>query len=1012
MKKAFSAKLISLLLCAFMLAGVASVATYAVAYTEDEDHYLKMVSKRDWELAPGITESEMILTREDGSQRQVCHVVEVDPYNPYTKVLPSYKGMAEGLKAGDYGTQIMSEQAKYAEEHGYGNVVAAMNTALHWYDVEYYEQHPELIGEPLGTLIMNGEYFRNSQNSFFGAYTCLVVNFDEKDGVPRPAHIPKTEVRQTYDAITGWEEQLIPASFHFLVKDGENQHIINDPEPAAPRSMLGIKADGTIITVMNEGRQEPFSRGFNCYEMAEFMISLGCVQAVNCDGGGSSTFLSQRPGEELELHCSPSDGSERPVAHGILIISTADDSHKHTPGEATDQAPTATEPGYAGRVFCVNCGAVLEEGRKIPATCHTYSVDVPGQRIVCGCGCTFTESGLQTVDGESYYTINGKLLNGWQTVDGEWYYFHKTTYAGLNGEQYADNGVKFTFEDGRLTSGVWVTTSAGTRYWYGPGYYRDSSSESTSSKPCEIDGKVYLFNRSGYMQTGITKFAGASGTFYYDCGIDGVATLLTGVYNDFFYLDGVMQKAYRLVQDREGNLYFVSDGHRIVKNANVYLNATYVAGKTFPDGRTIPVGSYRFDAEGKMVIPEMKQGVIGDFLYINDVKQLAYQLVAFEGDYYFINDGHKIARNVTVYLSDRFVSGKTFPNGSAIPVGRYSFDAEGKMILPEGVGPVPEHTHTEVTNPAKAPTCTEAGLTEGKYCAACGDVLTAQTVIPALGHTPGAWITVVEPSVGMAGKKQQSCTVCGVILGEESIPALPVPAVKNGVYGDFLYVNDVRQTCYKLVEYGGALYFINDGHRIARGVRIYLGTAYVSGKTFPDGRVIPVGYYEFDADGKMIVPTLKHGVVGDFLYVNDVKQTRYQLAEFEGNYYFINDGDKIAKNGKLYLSERFVAGMTFADGRPIQPGTYEFGADGKMIVPEVKHGVVGNFLYINDVKQLAYQLVELNGDYYFVSDSYMVAKNQRVYLSDRFVNGKTFPDGAPIPAGYYEFNADGKMMTK
>ncbi|MBQ7316997.1 MAG: hypothetical protein IJW90_07770 [Clostridia bacterium] len=177
-------KIVAILLCLLVLVSVASVSTFAVAYAEDEDHYLTLISKRDWELAPGITESEIILSREDGTHRQVCHVVEVDPYNPYTKVMPSTYKMKEGLEGREYQTQIMSEQVKYAEEHGYGNVVAAMNTALHWYDVDYYEQHPELIGETLGTLIMDGDYYRNSQNSFFGAYTCLVVNLTRRTDSP------------------------------------------------------------------------------------------------------------------------------------------------------------------------------------------------------------------------------------------------------------------------------------------------------------------------------------------------------------------------------------------------------------------------------------------------------------------------------------------------------------------------------------------------------------------------------------------------------------------------------------------------------------------------------------------------------------------------------------------------------------------------------------------------------------------------------------------------------------
>ena len=44
------------------------------------------------------------------------------------------------------------------------------------------------------------------------------------------------------------------------------------------------------------------------------------------------------------------------------------------------------------------------------------------------------------------------------------------------------------------------------------------------------------------------------------------------------------------------------------------------------------------------------------------------------------------------------------------------------------------HVHTEVIIEGKAPTCTEAGLTEGVKCAECGEILVAQEEIPALGH--------------------------------------------------------------------------------------------------------------------------------------------------------------------------------------------------------------------------------------------------------------------------------------
>jgi hypothetical protein len=178
----------------------------------------------------------------------------------------------------------------------------------------------------------------------------------------------------------------------------------------------------------------------------------------------------------------------------------------------------------------------------------------------------------------------------------------------------------------------------------------------------------------------------------------------------------------------------------------------------------------------------------------------------------------------------------------------------------------------------------------------------------------------------------------------------------------------------------------------------------VEGKFFEDGTAIPVGLYEFDADGKMIV---KNGVFGDYLYKNGLVVKRYQLAEYNGDFYFVNDGDKIAKNIKLYLSEQYVDGKTFANGTAIPAGLYEFGADGKMII---KHGIYNDKLYIYGVMQKAYQLVEFNGEYYFVSDSHMIAKNCKLYLSEKFVTGKTFADGTAIPASIYEFDADGKMI--
>ena len=101
----------------------------------------------------------------------------------------------------------------------------------------------------------------------------------------------------------------------------------------------------------------------------------------------------------------------------------------------------------------------------------------------------------------------------------------------------------------------------------------------------------------------------------------------------------------------------------------------------------------------------------------------------------------------------------------------------GKLYLDEnGVNEVSEEQlvisalgHTEVTDAGVAPDCTSEGLTEGKHCYVCGEVLTAQEEIPALGHTEKT--ETVPATCTEDGKTTVVCTVCGEILSEETISA-------------------------------------------------------------------------------------------------------------------------------------------------------------------------------------------------------------------------------------------------
>ena len=77
--------------------------------------------------------------------------------------------------------------------------------------------------------------------------------------------------------------------------------------------------------------------------------------------------------------------------------------------------------------------------------------------------------------------------------------------------------------------------------------------------------------------------------------------------------------------------------------------------------------------------------------------------------------------------------------------------------------------HTEVTDPARAPTCTETGLSEGSHCQVCGEVLKAQEAIAPLGHTEVV-VPAVEPTCTEPGCTEGlHCSVCGEIFKSQEL---------------------------------------------------------------------------------------------------------------------------------------------------------------------------------------------------------------------------------------------------
>ena len=83
----------------------------------------------------------------------------------------------------------------------------------------------------------------------------------------------------------------------------------------APRTAAGITEEGKLILLVCDGRGSGGSKGYTLAELASKMISLGCKDAMNFDGGGSSCIV----GKDGAILNNPSDGSERVVTSAIVI---------------------------------------------------------------------------------------------------------------------------------------------------------------------------------------------------------------------------------------------------------------------------------------------------------------------------------------------------------------------------------------------------------------------------------------------------------------------------------------------------------------------------------------------------------------------------------------------------------------------------------------------------------------------------------------------------------------------
>lgn len=136
-----------------------------------------------------------------------------------------------------------------------------------------------------------------------------------------------------------------------------------------PRTGVGTTPDGKILMVAVDGRQPRYSVGMTLAEFTDLFLSLGADYALNLDGGGSTTIVTNG-----NVRNRPSDGAERGVSSALVVLPGGDTGEAFPMPEASPGADTPTpseiwddvsgDPGSTGGL----ASYLKSQGMRLPAS--------------------------------------------------------------------------------------------------------------------------------------------------------------------------------------------------------------------------------------------------------------------------------------------------------------------------------------------------------------------------------------------------------------------------------------------------------------------------------------------------------------------------------------------------------------------------------------------------------------------------------------------------------------------
>jgi len=478
------------------------------------------------------------------------------------------------------------------------------------------------------------------------------------------------------------------------------------------------------------------------------------------------------------------------------------------------------------------------------------------------------------------------------------------------------------------------------------------------------DGKMYV-------DGAIIADGWYENTYYYVNGEKIVGQYVVDGTMYTFDQNGIYQPDYSYTgfyNDGNGWMYFLGNFQK--KGFVVIDDSTH-----YFDDKTgyAPIESFTLGEDRVYKVEGDKGKVLGawDTFVVDGVERRRYyyslryyknQWLEIEGEkYYFNNDGYAL------------IGKRAVPRGGEY-LGGYEFDSDGRLI-------------TAITGPFVD---AESGY---MYFAEDGKLACNKLVkfgddyyFARNNHLLITWATEISESQanGLLPAGEYQFGADGKLIMQNG----PIVDPYNSNYINF-YKNGIRIYEEGLYEYKGDYYYVRpNGLLLTWGMNI----------TKTNG-LLPEGEYQFGADGKL---QILNGPVADAynssylnFYKNGIRVYEEGLYEYKGDYYYVRP------NGLL-----LTWGMNITKTNGLLPeGEYQFGVDGKL---QILNGPVidaYNSSYMNFYKDgvRIYEegLYEYKDNFYYVRANGLLI-TWGTYISEKHTNGL-------VPAGEYQFGADGKM---